>query len=524
MPYTREKTVSENSEVRLSDCALVFKRNISIGNVENKNDIDFNDTFPNTRLSDFYRNEEDWETHFDGENVINSNGFVLDLDENESIPIDGPIKFHDFKGAKQYDALNVDFDGTTNTNLDIYEYLNTNHSSRLQNADIVKFNIPSGTEIVSDNINTGALNIDVDSLNNLIRLDIYTDEYITGKHAVEQTAATDESDLNGGNGASASQAGNAIHFKTGSAQSYDDYYINIYQKGKKISGGFGGNGGRGGNAGQQYQASVAYVKSASAVAYVKYVPSVAYRAAIQQTYKKSSGFGKYEVTFALIDITGVKLQYKWGVAKIKGSGWWIIQDYGYTNDHYFYFVNSNDGRWSYATTSTEQAIYRSTSWYQVGGYHSEQYVFLNREYQVTTDKWNTDAFTCDTYYLDKYEIDQPFVSEVKAYAGVAYVKSAAAVTYVKKNIGQSAINATKGVSGTFAVARTHNANYLFGTEYSASNGKAPNGTAATGESNDASTRGNPGTGGNHTQTASIFNIDQDTLSRNKNIFLNIIDI
>jgi hypothetical protein len=521
MPYTREKTVSENSEVRLSDCALVFKRNISIGNVENKNDIDFNDTFPNTRLSDFYRNEEDWETHFDGENVINSNGFVLDLDENESIPIDGPIKFHDFKGAKQYDALNVDFDGTTNSNLDIYEYLNTTHSSRLLNADIVKFNIPSGTEIVSDDINIGALNIDVDRLNNLIRLDIYTDEYITGKHAVELTAATNESGLNGGNGASASEAGNAIHVKTGSAQSYDDYYINIYQKGKKISGGFGGNGGRGGNAGQQYQASVAYVKSASAVAYVKYVPSVAYRAAIQQTYARSSGYPTFNF-WSFLDF-GIKVVITYGVAKITQSDSWVLSGYGYSTSTYFFFTGNSNGEWSYTSQGTRVDV--SASYYERGNYINNVNTCFNRGQQITTDKWESDAFNADIYYLDYFVADQPYVPAVKAYAGVAYVKSATAVTYVKRNIGQNAINATKGASGTFATARTHNANISnsFETKYTASNTKAADGTAATGESNNASTRGNPGTGGNHTQTASDLNIDKDTLS-NKNIFLNIIEI
>ena len=138
-------------------------------------------------------------------------------------------------------------------NFNLYNYLQTLDIYNI-NSSILELNITlnlSNYQFV-DNTFNGAFVINIDnfttSFNNLNKLIITNNMYITGNHGSGSGNSTATSEYNGGNGENATSGGNAIVIIT---TQISNIAIEIFDQNERIIGGFGAQGGNGGNGGRK---------------------------------------------------------------------------------------------------------------------------------------------------------------------------------------------------------------------------------------------------------------------------------
>lgn len=255
MPFNRIKGINGSSNIDMRNLCLVFKRDVDLSSEVSETSINYNNKFTNMKFSSFYRSPLSLVEYVGktGSNIKYNE--VLNIQENSNIPLNGLISFDNFKNTKQYDILECDFNKTTDNeckNINFFNDIKASVGTRIQqlnnSVDIIKYKILPGTEIISDNINTGAIDINFQDniFTNLIMIDIYTDRLITGDHG-DAVSGYGANGYNGGSGSNGNNGGPAILFKNITNSQLKAY---VYENGTKISGGFGSSGGNGGNAGK----------------------------------------------------------------------------------------------------------------------------------------------------------------------------------------------------------------------------------------------------------------------------------
>lgn len=246
----------------MNKLCLVFKRNVDLSGEISENSINFKDKFSNTKISSFYRSPLTLKEYFGETGSFIKHDEVLNIAENSNIPLDGQISFNNFKNTKQFDILETEFNKENENeckNISFFNEINTSNSSRIQelnsNIDVIKYRIIGETEIISDDINSGAIDINFEDniFSNLIIIDIYTERFVTGFHGAAVSGSS-ASEYNGGTGSRGNNGKSAIIFKGNKPDNLKAY---IYEDGDKISSGFGSSGGNGGNAGKPYMSTTA---------------------------------------------------------------------------------------------------------------------------------------------------------------------------------------------------------------------------------------------------------------------------
>ena len=245
---------------------LVFKRNVNLSGEISENSINFKNKFSNMRFSSFYRSPLTLKEYFGETGSFIKHDEILNIEENSNIPLKGLISFNNFKNTKQFDILETEFNKENENeckNISFFNEINNSYSSRIQelnnNIDVIKYKIIGETEIISDNINSGAIDINFEDniFSNLIIIDIYTERFITGCHGAA-VSGSNASGFNGGDGSDGNDGKSAIIFKGNKPNNLKGY---IYEDGNKISSGFSSSGGNGGNAGKPREYTPAVVKA-----------------------------------------------------------------------------------------------------------------------------------------------------------------------------------------------------------------------------------------------------------------------
>jgi hypothetical protein len=291
MVFSRIKSIGALNNVKISDMCLVFKRNVDLSSESSVNAIDFKHYFPTMSFSNFYKTTMELKEFLGnkGDNITHDQ--VLNIPENINIPSKGEISIRNFENSKQYDILECEFNGSTDSeckSIDFFDSVKLLAHSKLielnNNIDIIKYKIPSTTpEIVSVSPDIGAIDVNFDNniFTNLIIIDIYTDTLITGDHG-KAVSGTNANGLDGGDGYKGNKGSSAIIFKNvpSGIKAY------IYENGDKIKGGFGSDGGNGGDAG----------KTAMSENYTPEVPEVtAVTGVYQKTYNIDPDLFRYDV-------------------------------------------------------------------------------------------------------------------------------------------------------------------------------------------------------------------------------------
>ena len=163
---------------------------------------------------------------------------------NESIDITIPNSYINSKIITGTNYIN---------NFNLYNYLETLDIYDI-NSSILELNITlnlSNYQFV-DNTFNGAFVINIDSFtnsfNNLTKLIINNDMYITGNHGSGSGNSTAKSGYEGGDGENATNGGNAVVINT---TQVSNIRIEIFDQNQRIIGGFGAQGGNGGNGGRR---------------------------------------------------------------------------------------------------------------------------------------------------------------------------------------------------------------------------------------------------------------------------------
>jgi len=164
-----------------------------------------------------------------------------------------PYKSIDITISNSYINSNIITGTNYINNFNLYNYLQTLDIYNI-NSSILELNITlnlSNYQFV-DNTFNGAFVINIDnfttSFNNLNKLIITNNMYITGNHGSGRGNSTAESGYDGGDGENATNGGNAIVINT---TQISNIAIQIFDRNQRIIGGFGAQGGNGGNGGRK---------------------------------------------------------------------------------------------------------------------------------------------------------------------------------------------------------------------------------------------------------------------------------
>ena len=198
--------LNKTSNINFSDLSKVFKNKHS-----NYTDI---------RISNYYKS-----TNTDNNNIFqekentNVEGKILNISENNNIPLNGKISIENFKNSKQIGILYHTYtNASVDTHIHVKQLLDDLYHN-IDDYDIIKI-IFKGTSINSNEILKSAINIDVSNFKNLMSLNLYLETFVTGCHG-KGTSRTNASGLIGGNGESSSDASSGINIS------------NIYHSGQR---------------------------------------------------------------------------------------------------------------------------------------------------------------------------------------------------------------------------------------------------------------------------------------------------
>jgi hypothetical protein len=496
MPFNRIKGINGSSNIDMRNLCLVFKRDVDLSSEVSETSINYNNKFTNMKFSSFYRSPLSLVDYVGktGSNIKYNE--VLNIQENSNIPLNGLISFDNFKNTKQYDILECDFNKTTDNeckNINFFNDIKASVGTKIQklnnSVDIIKYKILPGTEIISDNINTGAIDINFQDniFTNLIMIDIYTDRLITGDHG-DAVSGNGPNGYNGGSGSNGNNGGPAILFKNITNSQLKAY---VYENGNKISGGFGSSGGNGGNAGKpDYNVlkvdEVTKIDEVTAVHFRRYNLSADFKTFGTKNYIKNGMYVGKE-----------------GADNSAGQWYFVIFINSYKPTFFQYLRSTIAYKTRSNAATIIDAFFESKERIGVGDQFLDDWRFLYISSRATTggvttslNDWGTGLTGDREGYI--YSIDLYIYYHTNSTAipdnstqETAYVATRNRVEPVKA-YRQIGLAATEARQGTFATPRINNALTIF-TAIKGSNGSdAP----ANAIDNLLKAAGNPGIGGN----------------------------
>lgn len=517
MPFNRIKGIDDPSNIDMRKLCLVFKRDVDLSSEVSETSINFNNKFADMKFSSFYKSPLSLVEYIGKEGTNIKDNEVLNIPENTNIPLNGIISFDNFKNTKQYDILVCDFNKTLVNeckNVNFFNDIKASVGTRIEqlnnNVDIIKYKISSGTEIISDNNSTGAIDINFSDniFNNLIMIDVYTDRLITGDHG-NAVSGNGPNGLNGGSGFNGNNGGPAILFKNITNSQLKAY---VYENGNKISGGFGSSGGNGGNAGKpDYTTNYrAYIKAYAGKSEVTAIHS--------RRYDLSASYGTF----------GLKNYIKNGMyvgkeGRDQDAGQWYFAIFidSYAPTFFGYLRSTVAHKTSTNVANIINTFHNSKKRIGLGDEFLNDWRFMNIQTKSTTggvttnlSDWGTGnsgdregyIYSIDLYiyyHTNSTTIPGNSTEETKYVAHEARVDE---VTEIKayRQVGLAAGGATIGTSAT---DRTHNASNIFNPIAGSNGADAPANVAGNLLLNagNRGTGGNPGTNGSKIQASNIFN-------------------
>lgn len=467
MTYNRETTfsTSDNKNLKFKLLAVVFKQSVDLTHVNNFEEIDAKQLFPNLSFSSFYKSNNNFNTIKNTNTFTNQDDEVLDIIDNQDIPRTGSeLNIKQFINSKQYifELINLD------TNVNNYNIDSSNAIyNTLSKVNIIKIIINS--TINSTNPTNPALILNVDSLYsiliNLKYLFMYVNGQIKGANGTGgntygdgRTTNKNISNINGGNGQDGTSGGDAIKIISNIQRSnLLDIYIIKSSIGQIIKG-YGANGGTGGNAGRN-SASATYAPDTPA--YTSYErQEVAGKSYHSPPY---SGWDNLYVIYQGCFITTTTTWFFW---------------------NYTYWAENGNRAFSSGTSTT--TLHRNT--YSVLGKDTSWYV-------KPTGNGNNIKVT-ERHFVDSAGITGNAVDTNGTLYDIEFIKEIyhPAVPGAQILPSQTAISATSGNNAIVYGASGYN---------SGASGTASDGSVSSGR---VGTLGNPGKGGKHGTHGQEINI------------------